>query len=261
MDVDKRRKLVFMARDPRSFAGTTGNDNSVSGVYIVDLRDPRDIKLITFTQVPTGHTTTCINDCQYLWTGGPASSAGQLSAWPGGRPIFVTDVRDPRNPKTAPQPIDLFRDDGVTAYSHDVQVDSEGIAWVSGAGPVRGYWTTGQALRPAQGRQAAALRRSTRSRTRAGGSPSRPRADGFMHNSYRRGNLLMATAEVDAPPDCETRRAVHDRLAEGQLPGPGVEVDAGEAVPAQDGRPLEPARPGGHAGQRRRSTARRTTST
>jgi hypothetical protein len=203
MDVDAKRKLVFMARDPRSFGGKTGNDNSVSGVYIVDLRDPRDLRLITFHQVPTGHTTTCINDCSYLWTGGPASSASQMSAWPRGRPLFVTDIRDPRHPKTAPQPIDLFRDDGVTGYSHDVQVDSEGIAWVSGQGPVRGYWTTGKHFDPLKG-----FRRTASAADPipyAGGRfTEEATEDGFMHNSYRRGDLLMATAEVDGPPDCET---------------------------------------------------------
>ena len=30
------------------------------------------------------------------------------------------------------EPVDLFRRDGATAYSHDVQVDDMGIAWVSG---------------------------------------------------------------------------------------------------------------------------------
>ena len=173
MDVDQTRKLVFMARDPRSFAGTTRSDTSVAGVYIVDLRDPEDIELITFHQLPTGHTTTCINDCQYLWTGGPASAASQLAAWPGGRPIIVTDVRDPRNPKTSSQPIDLFRNDGQTAYSHDVQVDSAGIAWVSGLGGVRGYWTRGTHYDPLKP-SAARRRRSTRSPTAAAPSTTRP---------------------------------------------------------------------------------------
>ena len=42
------------------------------------------------------------------------------------------------------QPVDLFRRDGVTAYSHDVQVDDDGIAWVSGDGGTRGYYTDGR---------------------------------------------------------------------------------------------------------------------
>ena len=120
MDVDQRRKLVFMARDPRAYDGTTANPASVSGVYIVDARDPADLRLVTFHEVPAGHTSTCINDCDFLWTGGPASSTEQQPAYPGGRPIWVTDIRDPHHPRTYPTPIDLGRDDGVNAYAHDV---------------------------------------------------------------------------------------------------------------------------------------------
>ena len=46
------------------------------------------------------------------------------------------------------QPVDLFRRDGVTAYSHDVQVDDAGVAWVSGDGGTRGYWTDGRHYDP-----------------------------------------------------------------------------------------------------------------
>ena len=217
MDVDQDRKLVFMARDPRSFAGTTANDNSVAGVYIVDLRDPQDIRLITFHQLPTGHTTTCINGCEYLWTGGPASAVGQRPAWPGGRPIIVTDVRDPRNPKTSSQPVDLFRNDGQTAYSHDVQVDSAGVAWVSGLGGVRGYWTQGTHYDPLKGARREAT--ATDPVPYAGGAfADEATPSQFMHNSARPvgstladgpvpgkekpGSLIMATEEEDAPPDC-----------------------------------------------------------
>ncbi len=146
MDVDRRRKLAFLSRDPRAFGGSTGSDTDIAGVYIVDAKDPADLQLITFKQLPTGHTTTCVNDCDFLWTGGPASSASQRSEldWAGGRPIIVTDIRDPANPVSYPnQPVDLFRQDGTTAYSHDVDVDATGVAWVSGLGGMRGYWTDG----------------------------------------------------------------------------------------------------------------------
>ncbi len=47
---------------------------------------------------PTGHTTTCVNDCDYLWTGGPASSTEQAADWPAGRLASVrTDGRDEEN--------------------------------------------------------------------------------------------------------------------------------------------------------------------
>ena len=49
-------------------------------------------------------------------------------------------------------PVDLFRRDGVTAYSHDVQVDDAGVAWVSGDGGTRGYWTDGHHYDPLERR-------------------------------------------------------------------------------------------------------------
>ena len=74
--------------------------------------------------------------------------AGPLG-WTFGRPIIVTDLRNPRNPRAYPtNPVDLFRRDGQTAYSHDVQVDDMGIAWVSGDGGTRGYWTSGRHFDP-----------------------------------------------------------------------------------------------------------------
>jgi hypothetical protein len=238
MDVDKDRKLVFLARDPRSFKGTTASDTSVAGVYIVDARKPRNLKLVTFHQLPTGHTTTCINDCDYLWTGGPAATDGQKASqeWLGGRPIIVTDIRDPRHPVTAPLAVDLFRDDGVTAYSHDVQVDGEGIAWVSGAGGVRGYWTEGTHTDPRTGitREATAVDPVPY----AGGEFDHAGAPSeFMHNAFRPAGdelgdgpapgqydpskLILATEEADAPPDCDGLGQFSIASLEGSYNGEG----------------------------------------
>jgi len=241
MDVDADRKLVFMARDPRSFKGTTASDTSVAGVYIVNAADPGNLALLTFHQLPTGHTTTCINGCDYLWTGGPASSDGQKQPplnWTGGRPIIVTDIRDPAHPVTSPQPVDLFRNDGVTDYSHDVQVDGEGIAWVSGRGGVRGYWTEGNHPDPLQGgtvREATA----TNPIAYAGGEFSHKAAPSeFMHNAFRAAGdeaddgpqpgygydpseLILATEEEDAPPDCDGLGQFSIASLEGSYNGEG----------------------------------------
>ena len=66
-----------------------------------------------------------------------------------GRPIIATDLSNPRHPRAFPnQPVDQFRPDGQTAYSHDVQVDAMGIAWVSGDGGTRGYSTEGRHFDP-----------------------------------------------------------------------------------------------------------------
>ena len=103
MDLDAKRRRVFLARDPRAYNGTTSDPISVSGVYIVDARDPDDLELITFHELPAGHTSTCVNDCKYLWTGGPALRSDMPADW-GGRPIWVTDIRNPVRPTTFPDP-------------------------------------------------------------------------------------------------------------------------------------------------------------
>jgi hypothetical protein len=225
MDVDQARKLVLISRDPRSYAGSTSRDpgqadpngaTNIAGVYVVDAKDPEHLKLLSFEQLPTGHTTTCINGCQWLWTGGPAATASQrASGWVFGRPLIVTDLRDPANPiGHTMEPIDLGRRDGVTAYSHDVQVDDMGIAWVSGDGGTRGYWTRGTHRDPVSGetREATALKPIPYG---GGGMEQSQTADttgGFEHNAerpvgdkaptaYRDGDYLLATEEDFADPD------------------------------------------------------------
>ena len=202
MEVDPHRKLVILSRDPRAYDGTT--QTGESGVYIINALDPTNLRVLSYTTLPAGHTSTCINDCNWLWTGGPASSTQQQAIWPGGRPIIVTDIRDPARPRVYPDAIDLFRRDGVTAYSHDVQVDDQGIAWVSGSGGVRGYWTKGRQFDPLLGRARVAT--AWDPIPYAGGgiedsaAPSR-----FMHNSVHPsgadgadpsyGDLIYATEE------------------------------------------------------------------
>src|SRR5215210_3052377 len=229
MDVDARRKLVLISRDPRSYKGSTSREpgdpdpngaTNIAGVYIVDAKDPRDLKLLTFQQLPTGHTTTCVNDCLALWTGGPASTTydRDVLGWTFGRPIIVTDLSNPAKPRAHPmEPVDLFRRDGVTAYSHDVQVDDMGIAWVSGDGGTRGYWTRGDHFDAIAGvtREATALDPIPYA---GGGLPSTVTNDatgGFEHNAWRpvgarapasdpryaRGELLLATEEDFGPPE------------------------------------------------------------
>jgi hypothetical protein len=147
-DVDDERKLIFLSRDPRAYGGSS--PTGTAGVYIIDAADPANLELITFHELGAGHTASCIEGCRYLWSGGPTRSNSQPADWRG-RPIFVTDVTDPENPVTFEQPIDLHRNDGRTDYSHDVQVDADGIAWVSGFGGVRGYRTSGEHRDPTTG--------------------------------------------------------------------------------------------------------------
>jgi hypothetical protein len=235
MDVDRGRKLVLLSRDPRAYAGSTSREpgepdpngaTNIAGVYVVDAKEPSRLKLLSFQQLPTGHTTTCVNDCKALWTGGPASTTTQRDklGWTFGRPLIVTDLSNPKKPVAHPmEPVDLFRRDGVTAYSHDVQVDDAGVAWVSGDGGTRGYWTQGRHFDPLEGRsrEATALKPIPYA---GGGLPASVTGDdtgGFEHNAwrpvgrsapkgdsrYRRGELLLATEEDFGPAEeaCRNR--------------------------------------------------------
>ena len=182
-NVDQRRKLIFLSRDPRAY--NKPQNSGPSGVYIIDARDPTNLELMLFHPIPAGHTSTCINDCQFLWTGGPAPDVNMPPDW-AGRPIFVTDIRDPRNPHTYPDPVDIGRNDGITDYAHDVQVDNAGVAWVSGRGAVRGYWTKGRHWDPLEERFRVA-RAWDPIPYAGGGGPTVWKATGpaVMHNSER----------------------------------------------------------------------------
>jgi len=164
MELDTRRKLIIGALDPRHDdvdqascpgIGTIGaknrNPKCRSGFYVISYADPTNLEQVgDFVELPAGHTTSCIEGCRYVWTGGPArrDDLAYLGPFtPGargdGRPIWVTDLRNPKHPKTFPNPIDLGRNDGLTDYSHDVDVDAQGFAWVSGRGGLTGYATRG----------------------------------------------------------------------------------------------------------------------
>jgi hypothetical protein len=148
LNIDKDRDVAFLSRDPRSFQQP--QDSGVAGFYVIDLADPTDIQLRQFHEVPAGHTATCVNGCDYLWSGGPAPAADQPDEWIG-RPIFVTDVRNLDDIQTFEDPVDTGRYRGQTDYAHDVQVDQQGVAWVSGRGGLRGYWTEGTHEDPTTG--------------------------------------------------------------------------------------------------------------
>jgi hypothetical protein len=161
MDLDVQRNLIIGALDPRHVdvnqaacpgTGTTRNPGCRSGFYVISYADPENLQQVgDFVELPAGHTSSCIEKCHYIWTGGPArrNDQGYLGPFtPGGRgdgrPIWVTDLTDPANPRVFPEPIDLWRNDGATDYSHDVDVDANGIAWTSGRGGLLGYATRGR---------------------------------------------------------------------------------------------------------------------
>jgi hypothetical protein len=204
MNVDVVRERIFISRDPRGFttSATPGATFPYGAVHIIDVSDPRVLAQVGFFLVPAGHTSTCVNDCDYLWTGGPYANTQTQPGFTG-RPIYATDVRDPANPVACPAPIDIERNDGVTDYAHDVQVDAAGVAWVSGAGGVRGYWTEGQHLNPLTGEIETATGCSP---VPYGGgmAPSETTPSRFMHNAWR--NVLATIPDENDPatPEDET---------------------------------------------------------
>lgn len=154
LQADQSRKLIFLSRDPRAFAPHTLAQEQIgtAGIYAVDAHNPGQLRLISFHAEGAGHTIQCIDSCRYIWAGGPFRSAsGPFPPDWNGIPVWVTNTTNPQHPFTYPTPVDLNRNDGVTDYVHDTDVDALGIAWTSGNGGVRGYWTSGIHFDPVNG--------------------------------------------------------------------------------------------------------------
>jgi len=181
MTVDSRRKLVFMSRD-----------SGQKGQIIVDIKDPWHPQLLGFSKNFQGHTNTCLNDCRFLWSvGGTQGSPVRNSS-----PVSVTDIRDPLHPFVYPAPFasDVRRSGSTSGSTHSVDVDFEGIVWVSGSGGVRGYYTEGLHKDPATGQDRYATPYDPI--PYAGGSVAGSDT-AFMHNAYRFPNALGGHAAGD----------------------------------------------------------------
>ena len=207
LDIDPVRKLAIISRDPRQASGVPSGALPYGAIHIVDISMPQAMRLVGSFPMPAGHTSTCINGCTFLWTGGPlANATAQPAGWTG-RPIYATDITDPLNPVQCPEPIDTGRDDGVTAYAHDVQVDEMGIAWVSGQGGVRGYWTSGDHLNPLTGKMETATGCAPIPYA-GGGTPSEATPSRFMHNAWRDLDATIPGEDDPATPGDDTKGQV-----------------------------------------------------
>jgi hypothetical protein len=206
VDVDPVRHLLFISRDPRGFTTsvTSGATFPYGAVHVIDVSEPRLMLQLNVFTLPAGHTTTCVNHCDTIWTAGPYANA-QTQPQFKGRPIFGTDVTDPMNPHPCPAPIDTDHNFGANDYVHDVQVDADGVAWVSGQGGVRGYWTSGEHYDPVQEKVRAATGCEPVPYAGAGTSKAATSSQ-FMHNAWRdaaRPTVLLGTEE-NITSDCKT---------------------------------------------------------
>jgi hypothetical protein len=254
MDIDVRRKLIIGALDPRhddvdqtscpgigQLGAKNRNPKCRSGFYVISYADPTDLQQVgDFVELPAGHTASCIEACDFVWTGGPARRDDLAFLGPftpggrgDGRPIWVTDLRDAEHPVVKQDPIDLGRNDGLTDYSHDVQVDAQGIAWVSGRGGILGYATHGRLLDPKTG----AVREATPLDpvlVAGGGVGGTNQPVMFMHNSARpldgkvratgvkRGNVLVGTEEDFTEPCTASGRIVLSDITDSIGGGPAT---------------------------------------
>ena len=252
MEIDTRRKLIIGALDPRhddvnqadcpglgTLPAKNRNPQCRSGFYVISYRDPGNLRQIgDLVELPSGHTASCIRGCRWIWTGGPARRKDLPELFPGvwtafeeggrgdGRPIWVTDLRNPYKPKVYDRPIDLWRNDGATDYSHDVNIDDHGIAWTSGRGGILGYATRGFWRDPYTDKRRWA--RPWNPVLVAGGGVggvNQPQTD-FMHNSLRpvdgstrasgvrRGGVLIGTEEDFTEPCAESGRVVFSDISD-----------------------------------------------
>src|SRR3954454_10109241 len=70
VDVDPVHKRLFVSRDPRGFTSPAipGDVFPYGAVHILDVSDPASMKQLNVFLVPAGHTTTCVNKCDVIWT-------------------------------------------------------------------------------------------------------------------------------------------------------------------------------------------------
>jgi hypothetical protein len=192
------RDYVIITNDP-SFTG-------VGVIYVIDVTDPASPSLASATPVEVpglngvatntpgssnGHIANCVAGCRYLWTTG--SSEG----------LTVFDLADPSKPEY----LGAFKVPG-GGFTHDVQIDNTGIAWVTGEDGTFGYDVTAMTdpLAPPL------VYRSDPSVTNTGnsgpstdpGSANDSPLDFLHHNSKRIGPDLLAVTEEDyLRPGCE----------------------------------------------------------
>jgi hypothetical protein len=241
--VDSARKLVFMSRDV-----------GVKGLFIVDLKDPWHPQLLGFQKVPQGHTATCINGCRFLWSVGGVASGSGTGFTGKSAPVSVTDMRDPAHPFTYTTAVqaNVQRTNSTSGSTHSVDVDFDGVAWVSASSGVRGYWTSGKHYNPVTN----ALEWATPyAPLPYGGGRITGNTSSFMHNSYHfpnalgsqpAGDVMLVTNENNNT-NCSSAGVFIIASLNGTYDDHGLVVKAPATVPQMDR--LATFSPGGKVGQ------------
>ena len=121
-DVSLGGKLLLIAND---------NAEGVGILYVFDISNPATPRLRS--AMPTGgdillndtpsHTVTCLQGCRYAYLAGTA------------RGIVIVDLTNPDVPRIAGE----FKPPITSWATHDVDVDSQGIAWIVGAAGTAAY--------------------------------------------------------------------------------------------------------------------------
>jgi hypothetical protein len=193
-DVDLGGDVLLISNDPSEGKGI---------LYVISIKDPRNPAILStfdtgtifgsegevFFGTPTrgtGHTASCIQGCRYAYLAGTASG------------IDIVDLTDPRAPKFAGN----FRAEEATGglASHDVQVDSEGLAWVVGGGGTASYDTTDPR------KPKLVHRTNEQGKSVYGVEPTDGKAlnDFIHHNSLRLNNSSIVTAPPGSDPAAES---------------------------------------------------------
>lgn len=155
-DVDTNGEILLISTDHELSVNNT--------LYVIDVRNPRvPILLSRFASPSRSHTGSCILNCRYAWLAGSNH-------------IAVVDLSNPAAPVLAGR---FFRDgtsssaNGTFGLSHDVNVDANGIAWISSANGLFAYDPSVSAVSP----QPVAARPQ--------GTPTSFVNDFILHNSLR----------------------------------------------------------------------------
>ena len=180
---------------------------------------PTNAPLVAEDNSDNGHIANCIQGCDYLYTTGTSEG------------LTVYDIRDldaPRKAGVVPLPGEGF--------THDVEVDPSGIAWVTGEDGTFGYDTADP---PAP----RLVYRSDPSIVNTGGGL--PGDDGsgpldFLHHNMKRTSINVSDSGRVEPaprrPGSATCWRSPRRTTRSRLRGPGIAADVADHRRAQRGR-------------------------